>query len=434
MHVTVDRVEHDSGRPAGVLYAPSAVVIIIACGLAVCVLIDWPVSTSEFQAGAIATAKVALGGLSAILFAHQLAAGIFSHRFARLYSQRLVPRNGDDGIGPPNPEVKANRPYIRQLINEAYTSYNSYDLTQVIDLLLEPQRFTQRITEEVRPEEPIAWHMVTKDIVFDKNTNSIPAVPIGDFPKGMLLDEFTVQANGRPVNLMSYEEGLRFTTALIFTARLAEYVEQFPPGSGGSDAFLDDQDKARQFRDQLARDVYEVLRPAKSLKEEFRRQSRAESVRTEEGFVLSRADALVAKLRVDYIHYAYIDESTSTLRISYSRATSIHGTTQSSSLRQRDWSHEIRFRLGQFPFRMAIMTPLIYKCQSYHLRAALPSGLFVHSHEIYERNNDGTLTRRRQHDFSRASQVVAWEDKDVPPADLHESSRSSRTSLRALLC
>jgi hypothetical protein len=376
------------------------------------------------------------------LLAHQLFAAVYCQRYARRYAAKEIERHPEDGVGKPIPCV-LDGPFISRLIEQGYTKYKDFDLEPTIGLLLEPHRSTMRITEEIFPTDPVATHRVTKELRLSAEPTAAWAVPVADFPKGMLPDALDVTIDSKPAHLMSYDESLYLVASLVVTCRLSEFVgkhgtvaagflhESFQENRVPRDVRAATQKHLKRFRNDVLRDMYEITKPAVEITATDRKDARSRGIVSGRGKrkirAISGTDALIAKLTVDYALFAIVDAPASrSLRVEYSRATSLHGIQVTQS-KVSDRRREARFRLSQFPPYITILTSLMYKCSSYHLRLSLPPGLFVDDHEIYRSHNGGDVGKRLHiKEFIESRKVIRWKDDGEAATPTYMRARDHR--------
>ncbi|MFI9451605.1 hypothetical protein [Amycolatopsis sp. NPDC052450] len=409
----VDEVKQDAGYPTGWLLAPHPIVFLSAVILAAAVTVSWGANVNTLT---IVTKSV-LGTISAALLIFQGFAAIFAWRLVTLYGHKKIPRNPDDGIGKAV-HYEITPDYVRRLLKDGYKRFHHMELDLVIDLLLEPHRFNLRITEEIVAEQPVSRCTVTKDIRLEKVDIKTPLlVPIADFPKGVLLDGLEVTVDSKPATILSYDESLRVSAALLLTARAIEYLGVLEV-TDSDEVRLTTSDRTviSQFRNQISSDMYEIARPASSLTDKEKSVAELDLPASNGTPQPSRAEWLISRLRANYVLYAVVEEPRASLKVTYSRFTALHGkdAVKSQAGRRLDRVAEIRFRLGQFPVRITYTTPLIYKCESYHLRVVLPSGLYVHTHELHERVSSTGLEPRQQQYFKALAGQTESDDGDPP--------------------
>ncbi|MFI5558556.1 hypothetical protein ACIA2T_04690 [Amycolatopsis japonica] len=410
----VDEVKQDAGYPTGWMFAPHPVIFVLAVLLAASVAASWGPNANTLT---IITKSV-LGTISFALLAFQGFTAIFAWRLVTLYGHKKIPRNPDDGIGKAV-HYEVTPDYVRRLLKDGYDRFHRMKLDRVIDLLLEPHRFNLRITEEIVPEQPVARCTVTKDIRLGKvDTNTSLLVPIADFPKGVLLDGLEVTVDSKPATILSYDESLRVSAALLLTARTAEYLDALDTTAPDKVRLKKKTKRTviNRFRDQISSDMYEIARPASSLTNKEKSVAELDLPSSNGTPQPSRAEWLISRLRANYVLFAVVEKPQPSLKVTYSRFTSLHGkdAVNSRSGRHLNRVAEIRFRLGQFPVRITYTTPLIYKCESYHLRVVLPSGLYVHTHELHERVSSTSLEPRQQQYFKALAGRTESDNGDPP--------------------
>lgn len=364
---------------------------------------------------------LAIAGILVLLY--QIYLLFFAWTFVRLYGKRRIPRPETDGIGKPV-HGRIDKAYIRNLISTGYAAYHELDLAATLDLLLQPHLYNLRVTEEIEPNTPIGRHTVTRDIQLGQVREQAPliVVPVAVFPKGVLIDGLTVLVDGNPANVMSYDESLRLTAALLFMAHSSNNTKLLKRMSSQQETLVPPDQEVEAFRNHLATSMYEIVRPANSL---TNNEKAASPPPTEPH---TRAEILVEKLRTNYTLYAIVETGSTLMKISYSRTASFYGKSipnGSGSWRRRVLA-EVRFRLGQFPFQVDLTTPLIYECQSYHLKATLPNGLFVHSHQLCERTPGGQLEPRQQQDFAADTPINGWADDEHTTTPTYMRARDHR--------
>ncbi|MET9267021.1 hypothetical protein [Amycolatopsis sp. NPDC004079] len=422
----VDKVVQDTGFPNGRFSSPRLSVFLPSVALLGLAFVAW--GSGNDGALAVVVARSCLGVVGFVGLVHQIYWLLFARRFVYLYGQKKIPRNPEDGIGK-SVHDDINAWYVRKLLDEGYAHYGSLDLNLAVELLLEPHKSNLRITEEILTDGPLAKHSVTKDIRIPKVPEKGPLlVPVADFPKGLLLDGLEVTVDSKPATTLSYDESLRVSAALVLTTRAAEELSGVDVGSGDNVVLPDGAAFLAELRNRVAPDIYEVVRPANSLTDKDKSVTDLLPPAEDDHSAPLRGEWLVAQLRTNYVLYALVDEPKAALKITYSRTTALHGSEAVKSERgwRQNWAAEIRFRWGQFPSRITLTTPLMYKCESYHLRISLPDGLYVHTHEIHKRVNASELEPIQQESFKRTTKNSGPIDTNKPMIPTYMRARDHR--------
>ncbi|WP_406628722.1 hypothetical protein [Amycolatopsis sp. WGS_07] len=422
----VDKVVQDTGFPNGRFSSPSLAVFLPSAVLLGFALTSW--GSANDGAIAIVVVRTCLGLFGFCGLVHQAYWLLFARRFVHLYGHKKIPRNPEDGIGK-SVHDDINAWYVRKLLDEGYAHYGSLDLNLAVELLLEPHKSNLRITEEILTDGPVAKHSVTKDIRISKVPEKGPLlIPVADFPKGLLLDGLEVTVDSKPATTLSYDESLRVSAALVLTTRAAEELSGIDVGSGDDVVLPDSAAFLAELRKRVAPDIYEVVRPASSLTDQDKSVTDLLPPAEDEHSAPLRSEWLVSLLRSNYVLYALVDEPKPALKVTYSRMTALHGSeaVKTENGRRQNWAAEIRFRWGQFPSRITLTTPLMYKCESYHLRISLPAGLYVHTHEIHKRVSAAELEPIQQESFKRRTENSGPIDGDRQMIPTYMRARDHR--------
>lgn len=237
----------------------------------------------------------------------------------------------------------------------------------VVKSLASPVSITGRTTQTLSLNEQSVKHSV-------RRTLRLPALPANGkvvFPilvhrarKGILIDSFTCEVNGKRVSTLSYEENQAMTHVAVnlFLAALLDEKTLSKKQVEIWDSIMTAICSSQPVRSQeFHKYVKEFARQLKTIAPHYK---------------VDELAGIVTDLSVSYLVWARVTRESAT-EVRLGTSYTVPGTAQMLNIADR-----LRIRLGLLPRQLNFLLPLALETRSFHLSLELPDGMYLYSADL----------------------------------------------------